>query len=81
MKAFKNTVEVEYYPDANDIADAFWDMDDEEQCYFFDRLYKLAGHKLAFQMQSVIDSEFFTLDAQRAMNIIGDYSKQLEKGE
>jgi len=80
MKTFKNTVEVEYYPDAGDIADAFWDMCDEEQCYFFDRLYKIAGHKLAFQMQNVIDSEFFTLEAKMAMSIIGDYSKELEKG-
>jgi alpha-amylase/alpha-mannosidase (GH57 family) len=76
MKSFKNRVDAEYYPDALDIAEAFWSMEEEEQCYFFEHLYQIAGSKLAQQLQFVVDSEFFSVEAAMALSTIGDYSQR-----
>ena len=75
MKTFKTTVEAEFHPDAIEVAEAFWSMCEEEQCYFFEHIHKIAGHKLAIQLQYVIDSKFFTPEAKAVMGMIGDYSK------
>ena len=74
MKSFKNKVEVEFYPDAVDIAEAFWSMEAEEQCYFFEHLYRISGHHLPMQLQHVVDHDCFSTGAKMAMSYIGDYA-------
>lgn len=54
------------------IAQAFWEMDNEQQAEFFDHLYNVAGVNFESQMDVVANStDNLTLDALRAMEKIG----------
>ena len=76
MKTFKSKVEAEFNPDAIDIAEAFWEMNAEEQCYFFEHLYHISGGgSLSQQMQGVIDDDAFSHEAKMCLLVIGDYAK------
>ena len=75
MPVITKWAKCEFNPDAKEIAEIFWEMDDEEQCYFFEHLSKISGGKLAMQLEFVRDSKFFTNDAKKAMQLIGDYAK------
>lgn len=74
MRNVKRTTEVEVHLSACELAQVFWAMDAEEQGIFFDELYEVSGHKLAMQLQYVIDNECFSLKAKMAMDMIGSYS-------
>lgn len=68
--------EIDVHLSACELAQVFWAMDAEEQCAFFDKLYHIAGHKMAMQLQAVIDNECFSLKAKIAMDMIGNYSQE-----
>ena len=74
MKTFTRHIECEFYPDAHEVAEAFWSMGAEEQCAFFQHLNEISGSHLEMQLQYVIDSEFFNEKVKKVMTLIGDYS-------
>ncbi len=75
MPVITKWAKCEFTPDANEIAEIFWEMTSEEQCYFFEHLGAISGNKLYFQLQAVRDSEFFSAKVKSTMSTIGDYSK------
>lgn len=54
------------------LADAFWCMDDEQQCAFLDRLSFIAD-RLPFQLQGIIDCGQLSPAGRRVMQMFGEY--------
>lgn len=70
--------EVVVHPSAYELAEAFWEMDAEEQAGFFHRLAEVSGSKLPFQLQALIENKHFTAEARATMQMIGDYGHSQE---
>lgn len=64
--------EVTTYLGGIEIADLFWDLDEDEQAKFFNCIG--AKPKLMFQLQFVTDSKELSVVGRNAMAFIGDYS-------
>lgn len=71
----KSYVAVEVHPSADELADVFWAMDDEEQAYFFNRLGEISDHNLPLQLQSVTDNPHLNSSGRHTMSLIGEYSR------
>ena len=61
---------------AEDIAEVFWGMDDDDQAKFFSHLGAIADVKLCFQMAGVSSSEFLNQKGRNAMEIIGNHARE-----
>lgn len=72
-KTFTAIATAEIKPTPNEIAEAFWCLDAEQQAEFFDRLAKISGANLCRQLAYV--SDHLTPDAKLAMRTIGDYAE------
>jgi hypothetical protein len=66
------THDVEIPLSGNDIADLFWELDDQAQADFFNRLGQ--KDRLVFQLQAVTDSGDLNHEGRVAMARIGEYS-------
>ncbi len=58
--------------DGPTLADLFWDMGEDEQARFFNRMGEF--EKLPMQLQAVTDHERLELKGRSAMKRIGEYS-------
>jgi len=56
------------------LAEAFWEMNSEEQARFYNHLDEIADFHFPFQMQSITDDDGITLAGRRVMQCIGEYS-------
>lgn len=72
-KTFTATATAEITPTPNEIAEAFWDLDAEQQAEFFSRLAKISGTLLCRQLAYVEDH--LTDDAKQVMRTIGEYGQ------
>ena len=56
------------------LAEAFWNLDSEEQARFYNHLDTVADFHFPFQLQSITDEQGLTLAGRRVMGCIGEYS-------
>jgi len=70
----KQWVEASINLSSYELAEAFWEMDEEEQAGFFHRLSEVSEGRLAIQLQSITDSEHTTTQGRAVMASIGAYS-------
>ena len=73
-KDFKDYIDIPLNP--TQVAEAFWELDADQQAAFFNSLGLTAGSKLPFQLQYVTESRILTGLGRNAMQLIGDYAKE-----
>lgn len=69
-------IDVDVEMSAEDIADCFCDLHNDEQAFFFNRIAKVVatwGTSFCFQLQGVVDSNMLTNDGKEIMRQIGEY--------
>lgn len=71
-RIIKRNVEVAVQITPEELADAFWDMWQNEQAEFFNRLSGFEG--LVFQLQAIADDPTLTDEGRHAMGRIGEYA-------
>lgn len=75
-KVFTARVTVEIRPTAAELADAFWDLDANQQAEFFNRLAEITtSHNLYMQLSWMVDGELLTPEAKQVMRTIGEYGQ------
>jgi len=71
------THEVEIKLTGEEVASLFWDMDEKEQCAFFNELGGFSG--LPMQLQAVTDCSVLNPSGRFAMTRIGEYGPTTTK--
>lgn len=69
----KRTIELDVSPTSEELAEAWWHMNSEQQAKFFIHLGIIAEFYLATQMQFVRDSADLTANGRPAMHTIEEY--------
>lgn len=83
MKAtIKRNIEISVQMDGQQIADAFWQLNETEQASFFNKLWDLAAENVGgfynfqMQMQYVTDNGGLNHRGREVMKTIGEYSEK-----
>lgn len=72
------TIDVTVSPTAEELAQEWWGMGEDEQAQFFNELHRLCGGRLCFQLQAVTDSGYLQDGGRQTMRLIGDYASRTE---
>jgi hypothetical protein len=70
----QKTISVEFELSPEELAETFWSMNSDDQCFFFKRIYEIIQTSNSFdlQMSKVANSQFITDGALSIMRSIGD---------
>lgn len=76
----KRNIPIEIKPTSKELAKCFCDMYADEQAEFFHYIATIVKEEWAtsfeFQVQSIIDSEFYNGNAKKIMKILGEYANE-----
>jgi hypothetical protein len=75
-------VSVEIHPSADELAEVFCAMDDEEQAGFFNRIAEITKAweaPFCFQLNAISESKHLNDDGRKIMAQIGEYAEAAKK--